>query len=246
MKYKRIVFIVILITGILIAVGRKSTKNHYEVYISQYTLSSGYTMNIFQVNGMKNKVLEDRVNESLNSYLHILVEPWFLPERLEEYEPIVHCQTERYLSVEYSFRYTTAINLLIWHYCITIDMQTGETVFLDDLIDVNEAFAERIKNGSIIKTGEGLYTEEEAIEIINKWYSERETDYIQRIFNIFTRDYLYGDYYRENGYIMSSYEPSIYQNTFYLEEGKILFIDQNSMEWIMTDDIEDLLKVPKW
>ena len=185
-----------------VAENNYEAEYNYEVYTTQYTLSSGYTMNIFQVRDMTDKALEDKVNESLNSYLYILVEPWFLPERLEEYEPIIHCQTERYLSVEYSFRYTTATDT-IWHYCITVDIQKGEVVFLDDIIDISQAFAERIKNGSIIKMAvrEGWwYTEEEQIEGRNKWYSERKTDYIQRVFNSFTRDYLYGDYYREIGY----------------------------------------------
>lgn len=225
---------------------------NYEVYTTQYTLSSGYMMNIFQVRDMTDKALEDKVNESLNSYLYILVEPWFLPERLEEYEPVIHCQTERYLSVEYSFRYTTATDT-IWHYCITVDMQKGEVVFLDDIIDISQAFAERIKNGSIIKRAvrEGWwYTEEEVIEGRNKWYSERKTDYIQRVFNSFTREYLYGDYYREIGYDMSTYVLDVYENTFYLEEGKICFTAPSTssykIEWIMLEDIEDFLKVPKW
>lgn len=250
MRRKVIILIVMLIAVILIVFRIRCVGNYYEVYTSQYTLSSGYTLNIFQVCGMKDKALEAKVNESLNSYLYILVEPWFLPERLEEYEPIIHCQSERYFSVEYSFLYTTEFKTTSWHYCITVDMQSGEVVFLDDILDVNETFAERIKSGSIIKTeGGGWYTEEETIEIINQWYSKRETDYIQRIFNDFTRDYLYGDYYRENGYIMSNYETYIYQTTFYLEEGKICYAAPGSdytIEWIMIDDIEDLLKVPKW
>lgn len=251
MRGKTIILLVILLAGILIVFKGKSEDNQYEVYISQYTLSSGYTMNIFQVSGMKDKELEDKVNESLNSYLYTLVEPWFLPENLEEYEPIIHCQTDRYLSVEYAFEYTTAFKPTTWHYCITVNMQNGEVVFWDDIIDVNETFAERIKNDSIIKKAEWewWYTEEEMIELENEWFSKRKIDYIQRFFNDFTRDYLYGDYYRENGYIMSSYEPYIYNHTFWLEEGKICFTGSSSdysIDWIMIDDIEDLLKVPKW
>lgn len=250
MRRKISILIVILVLAILIVFRIKSAGKHYEVYMSQYTLSSGYTLNIFQVSGMKDKALEAKVNESLNSYLYILVEPWFLPERLEEYEPIIHCQSERYLSVEYSFLYTTAFRPISWHYCITVDMQSGEVIFLDDILDVNETFAERVKNDSIIKTESGVwYTDEETIEKINRWYSERETSYIQRIFNDFTRDYLYGDYYRKNGYIMSNYDTYIYQTTFYLEDGKICYTGPGSdytIEWIMIDDIEDLLKVPRW
>lgn len=39
------------------------------------------------------------------------------------------------------------------------------------------------------------------------------------------------------------------RQSFYLEEGKICYAGPGSdytIEWIMIDDIEDLLKVPKW
>lgn len=226
----------------------------YEVYTSQYTLSSGYTMNIFQVSGMKDKELEDKVNESLNSYLYTLVEPWFLPENLEEYEPIIHCQTDRYLSVEYSFEYTAPIYISwpSWHYCITVDMQSGEVVFFDDLIDINEDFASKLKYNSIVKTEcrGGLHTDEEEAEWANERYSKWRVRSICSAFNHFTRDYLYGDYYRENGYDKYAYSTSIYMNVFYLEEGKICFArpyaSYYTIDWLMLDDIEDFLKVPKW
>lgn len=260
MRRKAIIIygITIIITlATLIALTSRQEGNYYEVYTSQYTLSSGYTMNVFQVRGMKDKALEDKVNESLNSYLYILVEPWFLPENLEEYEPVIHCQTENYLSVEYSFNYTAPYykSPASWHYCITVDMQSGEVVFIDDLIDIDEDFALILKYGSIVKTEggesvEGWLTDEEASEFENEQFSRWPVHSILSAFDGFTRDYLYGDYYRQNGYNMYNFETYIYSNTFYLEEGKICFASPYAsfyyIDWIMLDDIEDFLKVPKW
>lgn len=67
--------------------GEPGAEVSYEVYVSQYTLSTGYAMKVFQVSGMKDKVLENRVNESLNSKLYILEEPWFLAENISENKP---------------------------------------------------------------------------------------------------------------------------------------------------------------
>lgn len=130
-------------------------------------------------------------------------------------------------------------------------MQSGEVVFLDDIIDINKTFAEIIKNNFIIKTAEWVewYTEEEMTESENEWFSERDIDYIQSFFNEFTRDYLYGDYYRENGYDMKNYESYIYTHTFYLKEGKVCFTGPGShytIDWIMAEDLEEVLKVPEW
>lgn len=73
--------------------GESGEEVSYEVYDSQYTLDTGYTMRVFQVSGMEDKALEDKVNESLNSKLYILEEPWFLPENISENKPIIHYQT---------------------------------------------------------------------------------------------------------------------------------------------------------
>ena len=226
----------------------------YEVYMSQYTLSTGYTMEIFRVDGMENKTLENKVNESLNSKLYILEGPWFSPENISENKPIIHYRTDRYLSVEYSFDYLAAYyqGTTTWHHCITVDMQNGEVVYFDDLIDLSEAFAKKVKYDSVLHVeGYSFWMEEDRTVLANRHIRGMETESILNAFQDFTSDFLYGDYYRENGYDMVyAYDTIAYQQSFYLEEGKICFTlpydSKYDIAWIMLDDIEEYLKVPKW
>lgn len=234
--------------------GEIDTETSYEVYVSQYTLSTGYTMKVFQVSDMKDMTLENKVNESLNSKLYILEEPWFSPENISENKPIIHYQTDRYLSVEYSFEYLAAYywGTPSWHHCVTVDMQSGEVIYFDDLIDLSEAFAKKVKYDSVLHMeGYSLWMEEDCTVLANRYARKLEIESILNAFKNFTHDFLYGDHYRENGYDMVySHDPSIYQTAFYLEEGKICFTvpydSAYEIEWIMLDDIEDHLKVPKW
>lgn len=234
--------------------GEPGAEVSYEVYVSQYTLSTGYAMKVFQVSGMKDKVLENRVNESLNSKLYILEEPWFLAENISENKPIIHYQTDRYLSVEYSFEYLADYHqdTPSWHHCVTVDMQSGEVIYFDDLIELNEAFAEKVKYDSVLQMeGYSFWMEEDNTVLANRYARRMEIESILNGFQDFTSDFLCGDCYRENGCDMVyAYDPGIYQTAFYLEEGKVCFTVPYSsvyeIEWIMLDDIEDYLKVPKW
>lgn len=55
-------------------IGINIPKNNcgYQVYESQYTLDNGYSFTNIQVCGMKDKDLEKKINESLNSCFYIL------------------------------------------------------------------------------------------------------------------------------------------------------------------------------
>lgn len=49
---------------------------------------------------------------------------------------MIHLQSSRYLSVEYSFKYLKTYikdDNKYWHLCVTVDMQSGKVIFLDDL-----------------------------------------------------------------------------------------------------------------
>ena len=231
------------------------TEAPYEVYISSYTLQTGYVMKIFQVRGMADKELENKVNESLNSQLYILEAPWFLPENIEENEPVIHLQSDRYLSVEYSFKNTRAeyTRDSSWHHCVTVDMHSGELLYLDDLLNLDKEFALTVKYNSILhQEGYNLWVDEDNAILVNRSFRKKDTDQILRYFEYFTHDYLYGDYYRNRGDDMTYlWDNRLYQTVFYMEEGKLVFTGEDSIEfydvqWILTDENERFLKVPKW
>jgi len=258
-KNKYILFIISLITiGILTIIGINIPKNNcgYQVYESQYTLDNGYSFANIQVRGMKDKNLEKKINESLNSCFYILSDTWFGEGKTKAEKLLIHCQTDKYLSVEYIWDYITA-DYLYWHLCVTVDVQSGELICLDDLIDVNEDFAMFVKNGNILRKSASVLLDETAEQVskrVNDYFSKSKVKYILWYFKQFTKEYMYGDYYRKNNYDMTVEEPSLYQHYFYLEEGILCFKDDISDSgWddtvkvrISIDDIEDYLKVPKW
>lgn len=225
----------------------------YEVYEETYTLETGCSFPCIQVCGMKDKELEDKVNNSLTQYFSILIEPWFLEERIRTFEPIIHMQTDRYLSVEYVFYYTPGMGRN-WYLCVTVDMQTGEVVFLDDLIDINEEFAELIKTGGIVKCDEvkGFLTAEEATEQTKRLYAKYKIETFLIIFRRFTHERLYGEHLqradRSEEWRIDMWR-TLYYHFYYLEEGCIRYSDNAEGLFrprIMVEDIGEYLKVEPW
>lgn len=240
-----LVIIILLIIALKLA-QNKSVGCGYQVIESEYTLDNGYCFTNFQVCGMKDRKLEGRVNESLNKYLYILDGHWFNWETTKQMSNIVHFQSERYLSVEYIFKYDSPFYTRYWHFCVTVDMQTGEVVFLDDLINMDEAFGRLVRKGNILKgTGKSqsynaagelveedtwdspeAITADEQTESNNKLFQRADPGYAIRWFEDYTRERLYGAYLEEMGYegeqLLYSY-TTLYHYYFYLEDGEIHF-----------------------
>lgn len=255
-KYIVVTFLIILGTLVFIRINIPKNNCGYQVYESQYTLDNGYTFANIQVRGMKDKNLEKKINESLNSCFYILSDAWFGEGKTKAEKLLIHCQTDKYLSVEYIWDYITA-DYLYWHLCVTVDVQSGELICLDDLIDVNEDFALYVKNGAILRKSASEFLEETAEQVskrANDFFAKKDIDFILFYFKQFTKEYMYGEYYRKNGYNMIDWETSLYQDYFYLEEGTLCFKDWGgNSDWdddvivkVRIDDIEDYLKVPKW
>jgi len=255
-KYIVVTFLIVLGTLVFIRINIPKNNCGYQVYESQYTLDNGYSFANIQVRGMKDKNLEKKINESLNSCFYILSDTWFGEGKTKAEKLLIHCQTDKYLSVEYIWDYITA-DYLYWHLCVTVDVQSGELICLDDLIDVNEDFALFVKNGNVLRKSASVLLDETAEQVskrVNDYFSKSKVKYILWYFKQFTKEYMYGDYYRKNNYDMKTEEISLYQNYFYLEEGILCFKDDISDSgWddtvkvrISIDDIEDYLKVPKW
>lgn len=249
--------------------GMTQDGDGYQVMESQYELDNGYCFTNFQVCGMKDKRLEEKINGSLNQYFYAMEEPWFETGYTEEIANVIHCNSERYLSVEYIFLYENYENgndlHNIWHFCVTVDMTTGEVVFLEDLIDLSEEFALLVKNGNTllyngmvqeydgeaVVESENLWiTAEEWIKSENKMLNRMDTSQIIYKFRKYTREFLYGDYYREKGHDMYTTDQYLYHNYFYLTDGEIHFSQSDdyffSTRYIDIDDIEEYLKVEKW
>lgn len=242
------------ITNVNVAhlIAASLNKSGYDIYETDYILENGYKFECIQVRDMDDNELESKINNSLTKHFSILIDPWFGETKTVALEPVIHMQSERYLSVEYIFRFITADNTKYWRLCVTVDMKSGEVIGLDDLIDIDDEFVDLIKNGSILKleaVGD-LYTAEEVTERDNRTFNELDSIQIQNFFLPFTKEYLYGDYYRKNdNYDMVSMSTYLYSKRFYLEEQNICFTSYNNFNTITRIEInslDNLLKVPKW
>lgn len=231
------------------------TAYSYEIRESQYTLENGYTFTNVQVFGMGDSELEEKINDTLSSRFYLLDLPWFTEENIEERPLTIHCKTDRYLSIQYNFSFlpNETVNGCLF-LCITVDMQSGEIVFLNDLIDVNEGFVDYVIDNELLHCEESILedlTSAENSKKLNESYrSRRQKDYFLRHLESFTEEELYGRKACENDYEILAFNTSTYHDYFYLEEGKIFFrgtsSDPNLVNWILAKDLEDYLKVPGW
>ena len=247
-KTAKVILLVLAVVAVLalIIVSEQLQGCGYQICYSRYMLDNGYSFKNFQICGMKDKEMEKKVNESLNSCFYYLSDEWFGVGRTRLEKLIVHCQSARYLSVEYVWDYIPTVeNGIYWHLCVTVDIENGKVVYLDDLVDINEEFVALIRNGSILRVCENndflRLTAEEVTQITNERIAEKETDYIRSCLMQFTRGYLY--------------QNKNFKNYFYLEEDAICFKDPDSLGsvWqgpdiikIMTGDIKKFLKVQDW
>ena len=211
------------------------SKYGYWTYSTPYYLSGGYSFDCVQVDGMENEQLQDKINVNLKRYFC-----WIDFSTIDDYipcEPQIHLQSSRYISIEYCFLLQATWKQEAW-LCFTVDMQNGEVVYIDDLIDLNEEFAMRLKTGNVLRQEVEYYTAEENAQEINKEYSTMTVEEILREFNYYTRgryldDRVVGDKY-------------VFWNRFYLEEGAVCYRSSGEYKILMIDKVEEFLKVPKW
>ena len=62
-------------------------------------MDKGYMLTTIQVCDVKDKELEQKINESLSSQFKILSDYWFEETKIKAFRPIIHCKSSRYLSV---------------------------------------------------------------------------------------------------------------------------------------------------
>ncbi len=194
------------------------------------------------VTGWLNVVYTDEIDFSDSTYLDIM------------------CHSDKYLSFCNTFENSSPpcrYNLYQRDY-ITIDMTTGERVFLDDLVELNEDFIKCLKynKNKLAKPGgmgRGISrtldnnTPEEILEKLQECTVTNE-DYLN---SGYICPILYNG--KEPSDYTTKYTALLMKASFYLEEGRlIIVIPENILPTtlgiinISVDDIEPFLKVEKW
>ncbi len=190
--------------------------------------------------------------EQINKILYDAQITWVKDFVNEEfpYPPSVQCHNERYLSIVTDLHERQGNNHRFPEYAVTVDMQKGELLMLNDIIEVCEEFAEQIQEcRGVVKADTSMaehdywgdtlvypgmknsiaeYTIEEIMEMLEEC-SKIALDYQDDAFGLLTK------------------------STFFLEEGYLTIIlknnyDVGSGEWLTFDmaGIEEYLLVEKW
>ncbi|MCL2610816.1 MAG: hypothetical protein FWE02_03960 [Defluviitaleaceae bacterium] len=130
----------------------------------------------------------------------------------------------------------------------TIDMQTGQRVFLDDLIIVNDDLINLFWKGKIVKIHEEVsFHTGNDLEFVHAWISEMSYEKIYRILHEPSERPPRLPY---TGYI-SNYRATLFlHHSFFLEHNRVVIVDRRFPPFagfvLSLDDISQFLKVSKW
>ena len=206
---------------------------------------SDYEMNIIQVCNMNDKALQSKINDTLITSSASWIYGIMLESKAES--PLIIYQTKRYLSIRNEFVFISSRFYDRVIEFITIDMVSGDRVFLNDIIRVNEEFIKLIKQHNIVVASENTQQFDGNAGALWKWLSEMPNNELrtrledcskeqQTIIDIgpFTLDDSIGNL--------------IFRNTFFIEEGKLVLVfeELDKRVTLDLDVIEPFLLVDKW
>lgn len=219
--------------------GDLQGETDYEVY--EKTEECGeITFSYTAIRGMQDMEKQERINQLLREPIRTFLsyENWEDEEKKRIFNDVkifVAYKSDRWLSVVYSLR--TAINPDIRKHDgmadlgITINMQTGTRVMLDDLFEIEKMYNWMSVTGIDLKRGYDDFLE--SISLTEKelldWYNEENNEQLDGFEAV--DKYNHGDW-----------------RSFYLYEGKLVILGGNyAANWeIPLPEVYEYLKVDPW
>lgn len=189
----------------------------------------GHNIGVVSVSDMESDELEERINLTL--YYEAL--SWVVDEMLPTDNniklPSILFHNDRYLSVVNEYHYYYPRSYCIYDY-ITVDLTTGERVFLDDLVEVNDEFINYLRT-------------EEKYEKEFTW-TDFETTKEQLEQCSMTQQEIMANSGTHTSLIY------FFRDSFYLKNGRIVIMQEDRLEdegiEIDCSDIKQFLKVEPW
>jgi hypothetical protein len=200
------------------------------------------TVRWFKVVEMTDERLMMQINRELGKAATSWIKGVVHPENVRF--PTLISANNRFLSMRMGYDTEGYVWKDLYYVYITIDIQSGNRVFLNDLIRVDEKFASLFRHGGIvqpvlyadsfaygstIENLEGFLSKTTVKEVLEK-LEQCSIDKADREYNDRLREFI---------------SPS-----FYVEPGKLIVVipgGANLLRFaINTEDIEDFLLVPKW
>ncbi|MDR1156826.1 MAG: hypothetical protein LBK75_00750 [Oscillospiraceae bacterium] len=243
-------FSAILVSGILIALLGISCKDSNmrvnpnrgtapNLYKETFQVTDNYSFEYLQITGLEDEERQNKINQALKE----ASTGWVVDNIVDaEYvKSTVLFQSEQYLCVSQTFYFPEERIDSDREICFIIDLKNGERVFLDDLVEVNDAFVEKFQHGDILYAT-GDFDPGEATPFIRDQYRtdppEDVLDKLQKC-SIDPKETI-----REEGltpFINYAYINASGQLCF------SFFPSTTAAEiFVFLDDIEEFLKVEKW
>ena len=220
---KLIVQIGIMMISFLSACGveksaDEQTGNDYSIIIQPEASVYGRKCACACVLEMDDAKLEDKINENLrNGFVE-----WFPDEELDYVEfsgGTIYLSSDEYLSLDLGYVYTE--NPFMWFNIYqTIDMQTGETLYLDDICKVDQELCKLLLTEGVAKTDSYAY-------VIDKDYlGIMDTETVMQNLKMCSIPYDESNY---------KYKPA-----FYLCHDRIYFVNVFEAKQVFYVEVKDL------
>lgn len=232
---------------------KRNTKSEYPYSISLVDTSEfrdlpwwdKLSFNVIQIRDMpKDKLsLENVMNENIKRAMTSWIRGKVINPALDSVQLEITCHSNRYLSFKNSFIYEGNHRDFIDNY-VTIDMTTGQRVYLNDLLKVNKDFVKFLmENPGIIKMPDDQELWKGGVEVSD--YSASEL--LEELNKCSYTD----EQWIQNGYypIEESFGAFIRRNSFFLRDGMLVISLPKGGERFMSldvGDIKDFLKVDEW
>jgi|GEM_PF-3245958 len=186
-----------------------------------------FTFPIIQVVIFDDKALEETINGNIIEALRWMGEVFHY---LHFANLEIHTESDRYLSFSYDVNLYDPRRTENFYYFVTMDMQTGERIMLNDLVDVSLDFAERIiAIGNFAPYPLGHYLDEH--DNIDPYKLLRELE----IASLTAREV-----YEYTDTIFSIYEslgPLMFRSSFLLKDDSIVIYQTSSSGGLSLDEI---------
>ena len=211
----------------------------------EYPEAEAYKMNVIQVYGLADETLQQKINDSI---LFASLS-WFGGEMLNStsrYPTVCHL-TSRYISIKNTYSFDSGrMNCTVEDY-ITIDLTTGERIFLNSIIDISDAFIMLLREPAIVQGSTDSQQFDGNPENLCKWLAEVPEEEIIRRLEECSKDQetvlADGEFPLDH-----SINSVLFRNTFYFEQDKLvlLFGERFMRVTLDMDVVKPFLLVNSW
>lgn len=215
---RRTILIYLFVTIAMLFVGCKSSNtydykstNSFEIYEKEYTAynneKQSFIVKYAQISGLGNESLENKINQTLKESITTWINENC--EWMDRSEIVVKCKTPKYLSLCYVIEWNNSQRNGYLRIGITVDMKTGNRVYLNDLIKDTASLKQTLINYNYGTEFSPPIDSEEADIIIHR-ASISETKYFEEI-------------YKDDPYVynhINSYLTA--KSSFYLTDNKLV------------------------